>query len=84
MSPLNHAGRGRLSPLGLTLLAITSVGWGLNFPIMKHLLTEWPPLSSRGLCGIVGAVALALFALARHENLSVPRACGCGCCWCRC
>jgi probable blue pigment (indigoidine) exporter len=74
MSPLSHAGRGRLSPLGLALLAITSVGWGLNFPIMKHLLTEWPPLSSRGLCGIVGAAALALFALARHENLSVPRA----------
>jgi probable blue pigment (indigoidine) exporter len=27
---------------------------------MKYLLTEWPPLSSRGLCGIVGAAALAL------------------------
>jgi probable blue pigment (indigoidine) exporter len=60
MPPINHAGRVRLSPLGLVLLAITSVGWGLNFPIMKHLLTEWPPLSSRGLCGIVGAAALAL------------------------
>jgi hypothetical protein len=35
-------------------------GLGLNFPIMKHLLTEWPPLSSRGLCGIVGAAAFAL------------------------
>jgi probable blue pigment (indigoidine) exporter len=41
MSLVNRAGR--QSPLGLTLLAITSVGWGLNFPIMKHLLTEWPP-----------------------------------------
>jgi hypothetical protein len=41
---------------------------------MKHLLTEWPPLSSRGLCGIVGAAALALFALARRQKLSVPRA----------
>ena len=54
------AGRARVSPLGLVFLAITSVGWGLNFPIMKHLLSEWPPLSSRGLCGIVGAAALAL------------------------
>jgi probable blue pigment (indigoidine) exporter len=71
MRPINRAGR--LSPLGLILLAITSVGWGLNFPIMKHLLTEWPPLSSRGLCGIAGAVALALFALARRQKLSVPR-----------
>ena len=71
MPPINRAGR--LSPLGLILLAVTSVGWGLNFPIMKHLLTEWPPLSSRGLCGIVGAAALALFALARRQKLSVPR-----------
>jgi drug/metabolite transporter (DMT)-like permease len=55
------------------LLAIASVGWGLNFPIMKHLLTQWPPLSSRGLCGIVGAAALALVALARQQPLRVPR-----------
>jgi drug/metabolite transporter (DMT)-like permease len=73
MPPITHAGFAGLSPLGLTLLAVTSVGWGLNFPIMKHLLTEWPPLSSRGLCGIVGAAALAMFALARQQRLSVPR-----------
>ena len=65
--------RVRMSPLGLALLAVASVGWGLNFPIMKYLLTEWPPLSSRGLCGIVGAVALALIALVRRQRLSVPR-----------
>ena len=63
----------RISPLGLVFLAVTSVGWGLNFPIMKNLLSEWPPLSSRGLCGIVGAAALALFALARRQSLAVPR-----------
>jgi len=62
-----------MSPLGLIFLAITSVGWGLNFPIMKHLLTEWPPLSSRGLCGIVGAAALALIAVAQRQSLEVPR-----------
>jgi probable blue pigment (indigoidine) exporter len=64
---------GRLAPLGLVLLTVASVGWGLNFPIMKRLLAEWPPLSSRGLSGIAGAAALALFALARQEKLSVPR-----------
>jgi probable blue pigment (indigoidine) exporter len=63
----------RISPLGLVFLGVTSVGWGLNFPIMKHLLTEWPPLSSRGLCGIAGAAALALIALARRQSLGVPR-----------
>jgi probable blue pigment (indigoidine) exporter len=73
MSVVLPAGRARISPLGLVLLAIASVGWGLNFPIMKHLLTQWPPLSSRGLCGIVGAAALALVALARQQPLRVPR-----------
>ena len=63
----------RISPLGLVFLAVTSVGWGLNFPIMKNLLSEWPPLSSRGLCGLVGAAALALFAVARRQSLGVPR-----------
>jgi probable blue pigment (indigoidine) exporter len=72
MSIAVPAGRARISPLGLVYLAIASVGWGLNFPIMKHLLTEWPPLSSRGLCGIVGAAALALIALARQQPLRVP------------
>ena len=50
-------------------LAITSVGWGLNWPIMKYLLTEWPPLSSRGLTGIVGAARWRLIALARRQSL---------------
>ena len=63
----------RISPLGLVFLAVTSVGWGVNFPIIKNLLSEWPPLSSRGLCGVVGAVALALIAVARGQSLRVPR-----------
>jgi len=66
-------GRSRISPLGLTFLATTSVGWGLNFPVMKYLLSEWPPLSSRGLSGIVGAIALALVALLQRQRLGVPR-----------
>ncbi|MGY2845924.1 putative blue pigment (indigoidine) exporter [Bradyrhizobium sp. USDA 4518] len=51
---------------------VASIGWGLNFPIMKFLLTEWPPLSARGLCGVVGAVALGLVALVRGQTLRVP------------
>jgi len=73
MSVNRQSGRARMPPLGLGFLAVASVGRGLNFPIMKHLLTEWPPLSSRGLCGIVGAAALASIACAKQQQLSVPR-----------
>lgn len=61
-----------VSPLGLAFLAVTSIGWGLNFPIMKYILSEWPPLSARGLSGIVGAAALALVALLQRQRLAVP------------
>ncbi|MTV13292.1 MULTISPECIES: DMT family transporter [Bradyrhizobium] len=69
MTAVPVAGR---APLGLAFLVVASTGWGLNFPIMKFLLTEWPPLSSRGLCGVVGAVALGLVALVRGQTLRVP------------
>ena len=63
----------RIAPAGLVLLAVTSIGWGLNWPIMKQILTEWPPLSARGLTGIAGGLLLALLAVIRGESLRVPQ-----------
>jgi len=54
-------------------LAITSIGWGLSWPITKHILLEWPPLSARGLSGLVGAALLAGLALLRGDSLLVSR-----------
>jgi drug/metabolite transporter (DMT)-like permease len=65
--------RPRIAPAGLVLLAVTSIGWGLNWPIMKQILTEWPPLSARGLTGIAGGLLLALLAVIRGESLRVPQ-----------
>jgi len=59
--------------VGLLLLAITSVGWGLNYPLIKILLREWPPLAARGMAGVIAAVALMLLAASRRESLRVPR-----------
>ena len=59
---------------GFVFLTITATGWGLNWPVMKHLLTELPPLSARGWSGLVGAVSLAALALARGQTMHVPRA----------
>jgi len=73
MTAIPGTSRSRISPLGLTFLAVTSIGWGVNFPVMKYLLSEWPPLSSRGLTGIVGAAALALIAVLQRQSLAVPR-----------
>lgn len=50
------------------------MGWGLNWPAIKLLLLEWPPLFSRGTAGLVAALGLAALAAARGESLVVPRA----------
>ena len=70
---IQPAAKARIAPAGLVFLAITSVGWGLNWPIMKHLLSEWPPLSARGWTGVAGGTVLAALALARGQNLVVPK-----------
>jgi drug/metabolite transporter (DMT)-like permease len=65
---LPHAS-GRIDPLGILFLVMTSIVWGLNWPVMKFALSEWPPLSSRGWTGVVGAAALAIYAVVRGESL---------------
>jgi drug/metabolite transporter (DMT)-like permease len=66
--------RARIAPAGILFLAITSVGWGLNWPVTKYLLSELPPLTMRGTTGLIGAGLLALFATLRGQTLHVPRA----------
>jgi drug/metabolite transporter (DMT)-like permease len=63
----------RIASAGLAFLAITSVGWGLNWPIAKQILTEWPPLSARGMTGVAGGLLLAALAVMRGQSLRVPQ-----------
>jgi drug/metabolite transporter (DMT)-like permease len=58
--------------IGLLAIGVTAIGWGLNWPIIKLLLREWPPLFSRGTAGIAAALGLAAFAALRGERLLVP------------
>ena len=60
-----------LSALGLSLLVVSALGWGVNFPITKLLLHEWPPLSSRGLSAVGGGIVLAAIALVRRESMQI-------------
>ena len=64
----------RLAPAGLMFLAVTSLGWGFNWPVTKYLISELPPLTLRGGTGVIGAVLLALLALARGQSLKVAPA----------
>ena len=59
--------------IGFGCLVITALGWGLNWPATKFLLEQCPPLTARGIAGIVASLALAGIAAARGETLIVPR-----------
>src|SRR5262245_11274866 len=65
--------RVRIAPAGLLFLAITSVGWGLNWPVTKFLVGELPPLTLRGTTGVIGAALLALLAVISGQSLRVDR-----------
>ena len=72
-NPRPPAARVPITPAGLMFLAITSVGWGFNWPVTKYLLGELPPLTLRGTTGVIGAALLALLALLSGQSLRVPR-----------
>ena len=75
MSPPNQPGaKTRIGPAGLAFLAITSVGWGFNWPATKFLIGYLPPLTLRGTTGVLGAILLAILALVWGQSLRVPRA----------
>ena len=71
MTASKPTARARIAPAGVLFLAITSVGWGFNWPVTKFLLGELPPLTLRGVTGLIGALLLAGFALIRRESLKV-------------
>lgn len=64
---------GRDRSIGFICLGVTAFGWALNWPLMKLLLQQWPPLFARGLAGVCAALILATLARTRGESLAVPR-----------
>src|SRR4051794_10054882 len=59
--------------VGLGCLVVTALGWGLNWPATKFLLQQCPPLTARGIAGIVASLVLGAVAASRGETLIVPR-----------
>ncbi|MBV9736346.1 MAG: DMT family transporter [Acidisphaera sp.] len=58
--------------VGLACLLATAICWGLNWPLIKYLLTQVPPFSMRGFAGLLGAAVAFGFACAGRERLRPP------------
>jgi drug/metabolite transporter (DMT)-like permease len=71
-SPSLPAGS-RVRLVGLACIVCTALGWGLNWPATKFLLTTCPPLTARGVSGLVAGAALFAVAACIGETLIVPR-----------
>jgi drug/metabolite transporter (DMT)-like permease len=63
----------RIRLVGLTCVVFTALGWGFNWPATKFLLATCPPLSARGVSGLVAGAALLVLAASIGETLTVPR-----------
>lgn len=62
----------RLPRQGLLLLAALSLFWGLNWPVMKVVLSEVPPLYFRGGCLFAGGAGMLALARAGGLAIAVP------------
>jgi drug/metabolite transporter (DMT)-like permease len=54
------------------LLAGLTLGWGFNWPVMKVVLSEMPPMHFRTVCLVCGALGLFAIARAAGQGLRVP------------
>lgn len=61
------------SRFGLILLALMALGWGFNWPIMKIVLADVPPLTFRGVCLLAGGIGILVIARAAGHSIAVPR-----------
>jgi probable blue pigment (indigoidine) exporter len=57
---------------GVGYLLLTSFLWGVNWPLMKFLVSELPPLSARAIAGIIAAAVTFAVAAVRGEKLIPP------------
>ena len=62
-----------LSGTDLLLILIVTVAWGMNYPIMKYVVMQYPPTTFRAMTFVLGTISLGLFAFIKKESLIVPK-----------
>ena len=72
MDDVAQATRLRVKWNGISYLLVASVVWGINWSLIKFLLSELPPLSARAIAGVIGAAVTIGFAAIRGEKLIPP------------
>jgi drug/metabolite transporter (DMT)-like permease len=61
-----------LTGFDLLLILTVTLSWGMNYPIMKYVVMQFPPTSFRALTFVLGTVSLGLYARFKGMSLLVP------------
>lgn len=72
MSTSAASSSSEINSLDVFLIVLVTISWGLNYPIMKFVVTSYPPLTFRAFTFTIGFVLLGAYALQRGESLYVP------------
>ena len=56
----------------LLMILIVTLSWGMNYPIMKFVVTHFPPVSFRALTFVLGCLSLGAYVWHTRESLYVP------------
>ncbi len=51
------------------MILIVTLSWGMNYPIMKYVVTYYPPVSFRALTFVFGCLALGAYVWHARESL---------------
>ena len=57
----------------LKMLVLLTLIWGINWPVMKYAVSQFPPLTYRWLSMLGGAMCITVYAMITQQNLRVPR-----------
>lgn len=61
-----------INGVDLMLILIVTCSWGINYPVMKFVVMQYPPATFRTLTFILGTLAIGVYAVWKGESLKVP------------
>lgn len=62
----------QITGLDLLLILLVTMSWGMNYPIMKYVVMQYPPTSFRAITFVLGTTCIGLYALSQRISLKVP------------
>jgi drug/metabolite transporter (DMT)-like permease len=63
----------QISGVDLLLILTVTLTWGMNYPIMKYVVMQFPPTTFRTMTFILGTISIGLYAWHKGESLFVPK-----------